>query len=130
MIPFTIEQTLDLASRHHQAGRLREAGIFTRQVGLGASTRWCAASRLRVRWDAGFRYCCAIPFTIEQTLDLASQHHLAGRLREAENLYRQVLAQEPEHAGALHFLGAIARQTGRNDVSVELDSAGAIVIEA
>ena len=41
-------------------------------------------------------------------------HHRAGRLGEAEGMYRQVLkVQTPNHPGALHLLGAIAHQTKR-----------------
>ena len=58
--------------------------------------------------------------TIQQAFDLALQHHQAGRLQEAEQLYRQVLAQQPERADAMHNLGLIAHQVGRNDVAVEL----------
>jgi Tfp pilus assembly protein PilF len=58
--------------------------------------------------------------TIQQAFDLALQHHQAGRLREAEQLYRQVLARQPEHADAIHFLGVIAHQVGRNDIAVGL----------
>jgi tetratricopeptide (TPR) repeat protein len=58
--------------------------------------------------------------TIQQAFDLAVQHHQAGRLREAEQLYRRILAQQPEHAGAMHSLGVIAHQVGRNDVAVDL----------
>jgi protein O-GlcNAc transferase len=60
------------------------------------------------------------PITIQQALDLAVQHHQAGRLREAETLYRQVLAQQPQHVGAMHLLGVIAHQAGRNDIAVDL----------
>ncbi len=38
--------------------------------------------------------------------------HQQGRLQEAEAGYREVLAAEPGHAGALHYLGTIALQTG------------------
>jgi tetratricopeptide (TPR) repeat protein len=58
--------------------------------------------------------------TIQQEFDLALQHHQAGRVREAEQLYRRVLAQQPEHIDAMHNLGVLAHQTGRNDVAVEL----------
>jgi predicted O-linked N-acetylglucosamine transferase (SPINDLY family) len=58
--------------------------------------------------------------TIEQAFDLALRQHRAGRLREAENLYRQILAQRPAHVDALHFLGVIAHQMGRNDIAVDL----------
>jgi tetratricopeptide (TPR) repeat protein len=47
-------------------------------------------------------------------------HHQAGRLAEAEALYRQTIAVEPNHADALHLLGVIASQVGRHDVAVEL----------
>jgi predicted O-linked N-acetylglucosamine transferase (SPINDLY family) len=58
--------------------------------------------------------------TIQQTFDLAVQHHHAGRLQEAEQLYRQILAQRPEHADAMQNLGIIAHQVGRNDAAVDL----------
>jgi predicted O-linked N-acetylglucosamine transferase (SPINDLY family) len=58
--------------------------------------------------------------TIQQTFDLAIQHHRAGRLREAEELYRLILAQRPENADAMQNLGIIAHESGRNDVAVDL----------
>jgi tetratricopeptide (TPR) repeat protein len=58
--------------------------------------------------------------TIRQAFDLGLRHHQAGRLQEAEQLYRQVLAQQPKHTGAMHLLGVIAHQMGRNDVAVDL----------
>ncbi len=57
---------------------------------------------------------------IQQMMQIALQHHQAGRLTQAESLYRQVLAQQPENADALHLLGVIARQVGRNDIAVDL----------
>ena len=58
--------------------------------------------------------------TIEQALAIALQHHQAGQLSQAEPIYRQILAQVPQHAGALHLLGTIAIQVGRNDLGVDL----------
>jgi len=58
--------------------------------------------------------------TIPQAFELALQHHQAGRLAEAEALYRQILTVQPNHAEALHHLGVIAHQVGRNDVAVDL----------
>ena len=44
-----------------------------------------------------------------ETMDAAVQdaivHHQAGRLAEAEAIYRRVLEVEPRHADARHFLG-------------------------
>ncbi len=58
--------------------------------------------------------------TIQQAFELAIQHQQAGRLQEAETLYRQILAVEPRHADSLHLLGLIAHQVGRNDVAADL----------
>jgi protein O-GlcNAc transferase len=58
--------------------------------------------------------------TVEQAMQIAFQHHQAGRLAEAENVYRQVLSVAPNHADALHLRGVIALQSGRLDPAVEL----------
>ena len=47
-------------------------------------------------------------------------HHQAGRLNEAERLYLQILKIDPGHADALHLLGVLAHQVGRNDLAVDL----------
>ncbi len=52
--------------------------------------------------------------TVESALQAALAHHHAGRLAEAEDAYRRILAQSPSHAGALHLLGVIALQKGRH----------------
>ncbi len=48
------------------------------------------------------------------------QFHMAGRLAEAETIYRQVIAAAPRHAEALHALGALALQSGRPAVAETL----------
>lgn len=50
----------------------------------------------------------------------ALQHHQAGRLFQAEQIYLEILEREPQHADALHLLGMIAHQRGRHDAAVEL----------
>ena len=60
------------------------------------------------------------PLTIEEALQLAIGHHQAGRLAEAEAVYRQILALQPNHAGALHLLGLIALQVGQHAFALEL----------
>ena len=57
---------------------------------------------------------------IEALLQAAIAHHRAGRLAEAQHGYRAVLAADPEHAGALNFLGMIALQTGALEQAVAL----------
>lgn len=70
------------------------------------------------RWSATLP---AMPgMTIEQALSLAIAHHQAGRLAEAEALYRQIIEVQPEHADALNLLGLVAYHTGRGSVAVEI----------
>ena len=57
--------------------------------------------------------------TIPEALAIAVQHHQAGRLKAAEQIYRQILAVEPNHANALHLLGVIVHQAGKHEVAVE-----------
>ena len=57
--------------------------------------------------------------TIPETLQTALTHHQAGRLQEAEALYRQILQDQPDHADALHLLGVIAHQVGRHEAAVD-----------
>src|SRR5687767_8798863 len=52
----------------------------------------------------------------------AVAHHQAGRIAEAEAIYRRVLQQDPRDADALHLLGLLHHQAGRNDVAVEMIS--------
>jgi protein O-GlcNAc transferase len=57
---------------------------------------------------------------VQRTAELALQHHQSGRLREAETLYRQVLASQPAFADVLNLLGVLLHQTGRNDEAIRL----------
>jgi predicted O-linked N-acetylglucosamine transferase (SPINDLY family) len=50
----------------------------------------------------------------------ALDHHRAGRLHEAAQLYQKVLKANPGQADALYLLGAIAHQTGYHAQAVEL----------
>ncbi len=60
------------------------------------------------------------PFQVEDTFAQAVRHHQAGRLADAESLYWTVLKLRPNHAGALQYLGVIARQTGHLEAAVNL----------
>lgn len=48
---------------------------------------------------------------VQTMLDTALSWHGQGRLQEAEELYRQILAVDPNHADSLHLLGMIAFQS-------------------
>ncbi len=50
----------------------------------------------------------------------ALDHHQAGRLAEAEALYRDILVEEPDNADVLHFLGVLSQQLGRPDAAIRL----------
>ena len=49
---------------------------------------------------------------LQQTFDSAVRSHQAGDLRRAEQLYRQMVADDARHADALHHLGLLCRQQG------------------
>ncbi|EGP09841.1 TPR domain-containing protein [Bradyrhizobiaceae bacterium SG-6C] len=58
---------------------------------------------------------------LEETLfRQAIAHHQAGRMREAEANYREVLAANPRHTGALGYLGLLAHQAGHSEAAIDL----------
>jgi predicted O-linked N-acetylglucosamine transferase (SPINDLY family) len=57
---------------------------------------------------------------IAQSMQIGLGHHQAGQLRQAEDLYRLVLAQQPNHFDALHLLGVVLCQKGELDLAVDL----------
>jgi tetratricopeptide (TPR) repeat protein len=57
---------------------------------------------------------------IAERLRAAVALHQAGRLAEAERIYREILAREPAQPDALHLLGVIAQQVGKTDLAIEL----------
>ena len=59
-------------------------------------------------------------FDIARTLGEALTLHQAGRAEEAERLYRQILAVDPDNVHTLHLLGVAAYHTGRNVEAREL----------
>ncbi len=58
--------------------------------------------------------------TPQQAADLAVEHHRAGRFAEAEGIYLQLLASEPENPDLLHLLGLVSHHTGRHAEALEL----------
>jgi Tfp pilus assembly protein PilF len=59
------------------------------------------------------------PSSSARAIDLALEHHRAGRLAEAESAYREALAADPDDIDALHFLGVIAYQSGSYEAAAE-----------
>ena len=50
----------------------------------------------------------------------ALRFHQQGELAEAESLYRQILAAEPNHADTLHLLGFLEHQRGRSELAADM----------
>ena len=48
----------------------------------------------------------------------AASHHHAGRLKEAEQLYRSILHEYPAHPDTNHNMGVLAAQVGQCDVGL------------
>lgn len=57
---------------------------------------------------------------IMQALAAANRAYAAGRLGEAEALYRRILALDDRNADALHWLGTIALRAGKPEAALEL----------
>ncbi|MCK5230369.1 MAG: tetratricopeptide repeat protein, partial [Desulfobulbaceae bacterium] len=57
--------------------------------------------------------------SIKQSLGKAVQHHQAGRLQKAEQLYRKILSRTPSNPDALHYLGVLEHQQGRYEKAIE-----------
>ncbi len=58
--------------------------------------------------------------SIPQAIALAKQHHSAGDLQKAHDIYRQVLQADAQQADALHYLGLVAYQVGKPEDAVGL----------
>ena len=53
-------------------------------------------------------------------LRAAVEHHRAGRLDKAEDLYRRALRRHPDHPDILHLLGALALDHGKPERAIQL----------
>ena len=56
--------------------------------------------------------------TISEALAIAIQHHQAAAGRPPQ-IYRQILAVDPDQPDAIHLLGVTAYEAGEHDVAVE-----------
>ncbi len=56
----------------------------------------------------------------KQLLEMAVELHQAGELARARGFYERIIAQEPGHADALHFLGLACFQGGDQGRALEL----------
>ena len=57
--------------------------------------------------------------TIAQAITQGIEYPATGRLAEAEQIYRQILAVEADHPDALRLLGVMANGLGQKEMSVK-----------
>ena len=55
----------------------------------------------------------------QESIAVALQHHNAGRLSQAEDIYQQIVQDDPNQPVALNLLGMISHQVGKNDIAVD-----------
>ena len=75
-----------------------------------------------------YKQCCgqagrvpALPLaSVPALLQHAFALHRGNRLEQAEAVYRQVLALQPDQPDALHLLGQVAENTGRQALAIDL----------
>jgi len=58
--------------------------------------------------------------SIEQALLQAVEAHRAGKLHDAQNLYRSILAAQPQHPDANHNLGILVASLNKPDIALPL----------
>ena len=58
--------------------------------------------------------------SVAQLFESAVRFHQSGQFADAERYYRQILAQSPDYPEALHLLGLINLQMGRQNVAIDL----------
>jgi tetratricopeptide (TPR) repeat protein len=56
---------------------------------------------------------------LAQSIQAATDLHVARRLAEAEEAYRRILAQYPNQPEALHLMGVMCCETGRFDMAAQ-----------
>jgi protein O-GlcNAc transferase len=62
--------------------------------------------------------------TVAEAFAQALALHQAGRLSDAEKIYRQILAAQPRHFDTLHLLGVIFMQRGNAEAAIrQIDAA-------
>jgi protein O-GlcNAc transferase len=60
-----------------------------------------------------------ITLSLTEAMDMALQHHQAGRLGEAESIYRQIVTQVPGHYQAFNNMGLALYGQGKLDEAIQ-----------
>jgi tetratricopeptide (TPR) repeat protein len=98
---------------------LIDDGLRANVKRLGNSRMWMK-KRAEAAGISSLHKQTNIPNALEDKLAQGLISHQRGRLAEAENIYGEILKQEPNNFNALHLLGIIAVQTNRAARGVEL----------
>jgi tetratricopeptide (TPR) repeat protein len=75
--------------------------------------------------DAPSRPFIPVSQLLTAVMQIAAEHHRAGRHAAAKTMYQEVLALDPRHADALFLLGVLERQAGRLVEALQLLSEAA-----
>ena len=59
-----------------------------------------------------------VTMSLAEAITIGQTMQRSGLLRDAEIIYRQILAAKPRQPEALHFLGVVLTQTGRRDEGI------------
>src|SRR5436305_6610239 len=54
-----------------------------------------------------------------ESIEVAIGHHQAGRFGEAQRIYREILAADPNCVSAWNLLGVMATQLGQHQVAIQ-----------
>ena len=57
-------------------------------------------------------------YSAQEALDVALEHHRAGRLSEAERIYKQILRAQPDNAATCNNLGVALKSQGKLDEAI------------
>jgi Flp pilus assembly protein TadD len=62
----------------------------------------------------------SVDMSVGEAVQLGIRMHREGRVDDAMDVYRQILAAVPDQVDALHFLGVAEHQKGRSEKALEL----------
>ena len=57
-------------------------------------------------------------FNIDAALDQAIQYHISGNIQQAAEIYAEILHHDPDNAYAIHSIGILALQGGKNELAL------------
>ena len=100
-----------------------EPPALSRSASRSSGHRWeggSTTSRFWLRYSPRYPEESSLTMaTVPEALAMAIHNHQSGQLQAAEQIYRQILAAEPNHADALHLLGVAAAQAGKYEAAVD-----------